>query len=80
MTSSLGRILVTGASGQLGSYLLRELRSRDLDAAAWNHQSNVTLFGFRCQNVNLSEPDEIITAFRTVKPNTVIHAGALSGV
>ncbi len=80
MSNALGRILVTGASGQLGSYLLRELRSRDLSATAWNHRPNVELFGYRCQNVDLCEVDEVVTAFREAKPDVVIHAGAMSGV
>ena len=80
MASSLGKVLVTGASGQLGSYLMRELRSRDLDAVAWNRRLDSTLSGFRCQNVNLCDSEEIITAFRAVNPDTVIHAGAMSGV
>ena len=40
-----GRILVTGASGQLGSYVLRELRARDWPAVAWSMRPDMELFG-----------------------------------
>lgn len=80
MTNALGRILVTGASGQLGSYLLRELQSRGLSATAWSRRPNVQLHGFRCQSVNLSEVDEVVAAFRAAQPDVVLHVGAMSGV
>jgi dTDP-4-dehydrorhamnose reductase len=80
MANALGRILVTGASGQLGSYLLREMRSRDLPATAWSRRPNVELFGYRCRSVDLCEVDDVVTAFREAKPDVVIHAAAMSGV
>ena len=80
MANSLGRVLVTGASGQLGSYLLRELRQRGLSAVAWSMRPNVELSGYRCQSVDLRKVDEVVTAFRAAKPDVVIHAGAMSGV
>jgi dTDP-4-dehydrorhamnose reductase len=80
MTHSLGRILVTGASGQLGSYVLRELRTRDVPAVAWSMRPNVELFGYRCQSVDLREVDQVVAAFRAAKPDVVLHVAAMSGV
>ncbi len=80
MARGMGRILVTGASGQLGSYVLRELRRRDSDAVAWSRSADVELFGYRCQSVDLREVDEVVAAFRAARPEVVIHAGAMSGV
>ncbi len=78
--SAPGRILVTGASGQLGSYLLRELRARDWPAVAWSMRPNVELFGYPCRSVDLRDTDQVITAFREADPDFVIHAAAMSGV
>ncbi len=80
MANPLGRILVTGASGQLGSYLLRELRSRQVDATAWSRRPDVELFGIRCQSVDLCDTDQVVAAFHAAKPDVIIHAGAMSGV
>ncbi|MFW6169218.1 MAG: SDR family oxidoreductase [Planctomycetota bacterium] len=80
MSDALGRILVTGASGQLGSYLLRELDSRGLAATAWSRRPNVELFGFQCQSVDLGKVDEVVSAFEDAKPDVVLHAAAMSSV
>lgn len=80
MTNALGRMVVTGASGQLGSYLLRELSAGGRGVAAWSCRPNVSLFGFQCQSVDLCDTDQVVNAFRTAKPDVVIHAAAMSGV
>ena len=73
-----GRILVTGASGQLGSYVLRELRARNWPAVAWSMRPNTELFGYPCQSVDLRDTDQVIDAFRVANPDYVIHAAAMS--
>ncbi len=80
MTVSLGRILVTGAAGQLGSYVLKQLHSQRQTVVAWSRRPNVELFGIRCQSVDLCNVDQVVEAFRAVQPDIVIHAAALSGV
>lgn len=75
-----GRILITGASGQLGSYVLRELRARDWPALAWCQRPTPDLFGYSCQSVDLRDTDQVIDAFRAANPEVVIHTAALSGV
>jgi dTDP-4-dehydrorhamnose reductase len=75
-----GRILVTGASGQLGSYVLRELSRRNWSAVAWSMRPDVELFGCRCQSVDLRQTNQVVAAFRDANPELVIHAAAMSGV
>jgi dTDP-4-dehydrorhamnose reductase len=74
------RILVTGASGQLGAYLLRELQRRGRDALAWTGSRRGELFGFNLQSVDLADRDAVVAAFRAARPDVVIHAAALSAI
>ncbi len=78
--SSPGRVLLTGASGKLGSYLLRELCSQDKSVVAWSTRSDVELFGCRCRRVDVRQPDDVVAAYREASPDVVIHTAALSGV
>src|SRR5262249_11100910 len=74
----LMKLLVTGASGQLGSYLLRELRGHEVRVTAWSGSRSGEVFGFRVRPVEFADTDSIVAAFREAKPTAVIHAGALS--
>ena len=80
MANSRRKILVTGASGQLGSYVLRELKQRGEETIAWSKQPNVELFDTACQSIDLAKVDEVAEAFEAAKPDIVIHAAAMSGV
>jgi len=64
------RVLVTGASGQLGAYLLRELRREDCDVTAWN--------GTR--GVDLGDEAAVSAAFRAARPDVVLHAAAMARI
>ncbi len=74
------RILVTGASGQLGSYLLRELRDRGASVSAWSGFQTGALLGHMLRPVNLRDADAVAAAFRAARPAVVIHAAAMSAV
>lgn len=80
MNQAPGRILVTGASGQLGSYVLRALQRRGWPTVAWSQRPDVELFGCRCQSVQLRDTDQVVSAFQAAAPQFVIHAAAMSGV
>ena len=56
------RIVLTGASGQLGGYLLRELQTRDWAVTAWSGHQTGELFGCRLHPVDLALPDRITAA------------------
>jgi dTDP-4-dehydrorhamnose reductase len=74
------RLLVTGASGQLGGYLLRELSARGVRATAWSGSRSGSLFGMPLRPVDLADPDGLAAAFREARPTAVIHAGGISSV
>ncbi|MGH7227061.1 MAG: SDR family oxidoreductase [Gemmataceae bacterium] len=74
------RLLVTGASGQLGSYILRECRRQGQTVIAWSGRRQGELFGCRLRPVDLAESDTIATAFRDTRPDRVVHAAALAVV
>jgi dTDP-4-dehydrorhamnose reductase len=74
------RLLLTGASGQLGSYVLREIEKCGLDVAAWSGSRAGRLFGVELQPVDLADPDQMATAFRRAAPTVVIHAAAIAAI
>jgi dTDP-4-dehydrorhamnose reductase len=74
------RILVTGASGQLGGYLLRELRRRDESVIAWSGSHTGSLFGYPLRQVDLADKNAVVAAFREARPDAILHSGALASV
>jgi dTDP-4-dehydrorhamnose reductase len=69
------RILITGASGQLGAYLLRDLHGRE-GVAAWSGASGGESFGIRWRPVDLGDADAVAAAFRAARPDVILHAAA----
>lgn len=72
------RLLVTGASGQLGGYLLRECRRQDETLVAWSGRQQGELFGYSLRPVDLADSDAIASAFRDARPDRVVHTAALA--
>jgi dTDP-4-dehydrorhamnose reductase len=73
-------LLVTGASGQLGSYLLRELSQRGQSVTAWSGSRTGRFDGIPWQPVDLADSEAVVAAFRAARPAAVIHAGAMASV
>jgi dTDP-4-dehydrorhamnose reductase len=74
------RLLLTGASGQLGAYLLRQLRADGGEVVAWSGHDAGERFGTRLLPVDLADPDAVAAAFRAARPDVVLHAGAMARV
>jgi dTDP-4-dehydrorhamnose reductase len=73
------RVLVTGASGQLGSYLLHELQGR-VELVAWSGSRRGDLLGVALLPVDLTISQAILAAFRAARPDVVIHSAALARI
>jgi dTDP-4-dehydrorhamnose reductase len=67
------RLLITGASGQLGAYVLRELSTMALPVTAWCHLRSSELFGVRPRPVDLTQRDQVAAAFQEARPTAVLH-------
>jgi dTDP-4-dehydrorhamnose reductase len=61
-------LLVTGASGLLGAYLLQEARRGDNAVVAWSGS----------RHVDLADATALAAAFQEARPDVVLHAAAVS--
>jgi dTDP-4-dehydrorhamnose reductase len=73
------RLLITGAGGLLGAYLLRSLESPD-GVIAWGGPSGGERSGFALAAIDLTDFRAVADAFRAVRPDVVLHAAALARV
>jgi dTDP-4-dehydrorhamnose reductase len=73
-------LLITGAGGQLGSYLLRELVGQKTAVSAWTGSQSGERFGIRLRAIDLTHTDQVAAAFRELRPTAVLHAAAVSSV
>jgi dTDP-4-dehydrorhamnose reductase len=70
------RVLVTGASGMLGGYLVRQVSALGHPLVAWaGRQTQDSL-----QCVDLADADAVKAAFRAAAPSVVLHAAALARI
>lgn len=74
------RFLVTGATGQLGAYLVRELVGQGDEVVAWAHARPAMLFDVHARPVELTDREGLTVAFREATPDVVIHAAAMAAV
>src|SRR4051812_24067910 len=74
------RFLVTGASGNLGGYLLRELVSTAEAVVAWSGSRAGERFGMPLRPVPLTDRDAVRRAFREARAHVILHGAALSSM
>lgn len=73
------RIVVTGASGKLGSVLVGRLEnSRRHEVRAWSGTTRAVVGGIELDPVDLSDERALERALEDADPDAVIHAGAIS--
>jgi dTDP-4-dehydrorhamnose reductase len=74
------RVLVTGATGQLGAYLVRELVERGSEVVAWGGSQTALVAGVPARPVDITDEPGLADAFAEAGPAVVIHAAAMSAV
>ena len=68
-------LLITGASGLLGAYLVRAIDDRQR-LVAWGGPSGGECFGLRLQRINLTDAKAVRDEFRLARPTVVIHTAS----
>lgn len=74
------RILLTGASGLLGGYLVPELVRGGHDVVAWSGPRTVPAANVATAPVDLADRARVAAAFAAARPHVVLHAAAVSSV
>jgi len=72
------RIVVTGASGQLGSYLIDRLARGPHEVIAWSGRTQTVRGELRIQPVDLTDSLALAAALEEANPDVVIHLAAIS--
>ncbi len=72
--------LITGASGQLGPYLIEEALQQEIGLIAWYHNHPVHTPHVMQSKVDLESTESIEQLLSQQKPNTVIHAAGLTQI
>jgi dTDP-4-dehydrorhamnose reductase len=72
-------VLVTGASGQLGMYLLQELaRRKNAQVHAWSGRTTGSFAGVTFEPVALEGRALVDSRLSAIRPDVILHAGAVS--
>lgn len=74
------RLLITGASGQLGAYLLQAVREQGVEVVAWSGTRAGHLQGVPLHPIDLTDSPRVSDAFHHAQPTVVIHTAALASV
>ncbi|MGO9918255.1 MAG: SDR family oxidoreductase [Isosphaeraceae bacterium] len=72
------RILVTGATGRLGSYVMARLALGAHDVVGWARSGRAPAVSNRLQTVDLTDAARFARAIRAVDPDVVLHLAAIS--
>jgi dTDP-4-dehydrorhamnose reductase len=72
------RVVVTGASGQLGGYLVPRLRIGGHAVIAWSGSRTGACAGVPLEAVDLTDPTAVESRLEDARPDALIHAAAIS--
>lgn len=71
--TELGKVLITGSSGFIGSNLLRHLQERGLDVVGVDKEDSKTCNSY----CDISKKADLLNVLHTYKPKIVLHVGAI---
>ena len=74
------RILLTGASGQLGAYLIDQLRTSEHELIAWSKSEPGHRYGIDLIPVDLTNIEATALTLDRANPEVILHVAALSTV
>jgi dTDP-4-dehydrorhamnose reductase len=74
------RIVVTGASGQLGSYLIDRLIEGPHEVVGWSREARPGRSRIPLRPVELTDVHAIARALEVADPHVVLHAAAVSSI
>src|SRR5260370_42520527 len=74
------RLLVTGASGSLGSYLVRHVRGLATPLVAWSGTRTGDLLGVALRPVDLADAGAVAAAFAEARPDAIVPTAARAKV
>ena len=75
------KVLITGANGFVGSYLIKQMINGEYDIIATGKGENRLPFegnNFTYLTMDFTDKEQVNEVFHTYKPDVVIHSGALS--
>ena len=72
------RTLITGASGQLGAYVLPRLAEAGHEIAAWSAGTTGERWGISLQPVDLGDEAAVWSELNRFRPEAILHLGAIS--
>lgn len=72
------RVVLTGASGQLGAYVLSELLAGGHEVRAWSGSATGSRGGVPLEPVELTDPAAIDRALAEADPEAIVHTAAIS--
>lgn len=73
------RVLITGASGFIGSKLLEKFMHEEYDVTVWD-RNDTNINGVLVNKVNMSTEDSIVAALLKCNPDIVIHCAGSADV
>lgn len=74
------KILITGATGQLGPYVVKRLLADGVEPTLWARRTHPPLFELPVHAIDLTDVSQVVAAFAEASPDVVLHCAAISSI